>query len=121
MQRRDDRLTVIAYDIGGLVVVVAARPQHVKDHFLRLFADGTPDLGEALKRIHVSASLGIWSGGRGKEKRRGVPALQGSLLKCLPPPQIGWRPAALFALWLWRAAGYNASVARPVPRKMNAF
>src|SRR5262245_18945329 len=119
MQRRDDRLTVFAYDIGGLVVVLAPRPQHVKDHFLRLFADGTPDQGAALKRIHMSASLRIWSGGKGKEKSPGVPGLQGvspELSDC-HHHKWGWRPAALFALWLWRAGGYNASVARPVPRK----
>jgi hypothetical protein len=42
-----------AYDIGGVVVVLAPCRQHLKNNFLRLFAGGATDQGKAVQRIHA--------------------------------------------------------------------
>src|SRR5262245_25792058 len=77
VQRGNDRLTVIAYDIRGVVVVLASCRQQIKDHLLRLFAGGAPDQGKALQRIHASASLlPAYRAGKGEKKR--APAFRGS-------------------------------------------
>src|SRR5215510_547210 len=52
MQCGDDRLAVIANDIGRVVVALATYGHHIENHFLRLVAGGAPDQREAFQRVH---------------------------------------------------------------------